>query len=77
MNSQSIEILNAIVKLKEVENGYNCLVITHSNICSSHHNAPGSFLSFSNLTSEDFFEIYRYKKRLEEDKDKEAKSDGS
>lgn len=70
MNNQSIKILNAIMKLEGAENGDKHLVITHSNKYSSHHNEPGSFLSFSNLTSEDFFEIYRYKKGLEENKDR-------
>jgi len=70
MNKQSIEILNAILHLEEATRGDRRLVITHTNIGSFHHNAPGSFLSFSNLTSEDFFEIYRYKKSLEESKDR-------
>jgi len=74
MNKQSIEILNAVIKYNPLHNNYDKnLVIMHSRgtflVCKLH----GPFLSFEDLTSEDFFEIYRYKKSLEESKDNKGK----
>ena len=75
MNKRTIEILNAIIKNDELNGNYDDhLVIIHQNHWSSRiSTTKGPFMSFSNLTSEDFFEIYRYKKSLEESKDKEGK----
>jgi len=70
MNKQSIEILNAIVNYNSINNGYDKrLVIIESRVVGFVNKANcGPFLSFEDLTSGDFFEIYRYKKSLEEKK---------
>ena len=74
MNKQSIEILNAVVNYNPLHNSYDknlVIIYPKSTALMSKTHAP--FLSFEDLTSEDFFEIYRYKKSLEESKDKERK----
>lgn len=75
MNKQSIEILNAITKYNELHNGDDRrLVIIESRVIGYiNRRNCGPFLSFEDLTSEDFFEIYRYKKSLEESKDRKRK----
>lgn len=75
MNKRTIEILNAIIRNDELNGNYDDhLVIIYQNSWSSRISTPrGPFVSFNNLTSEDFFEIYRYKKRLEESKDEEKR----
>ena len=67
MNKQSIEILNAIINNNVLSNGFDKrLVITENRSGVYNGNLPGPYLSFKDLTAEDFFEAYRYKKRLEE-----------
>lgn len=67
MNKQSIEILNAIVNYNPIHNNYDKnLVIMYPRSTGLMSKSHGPFLSFEDLTSEDFFEIYRYKKSLEE-----------
>lgn len=75
MNKRTIEILNAIIRNDELNGNYDDhLVIIHENHWSSRISTnKGPFVSFNNLTSEDFFEIYRYKKGLEESKDRVGK----
>jgi len=66
MNKQSIEILNAIVKYEQIHNNYDKnLVIMYPRGTALMSKSRGPFLSFEDLASEDFFEIYRYKKSLE------------
>jgi len=66
MNKQSIEILNAITKYKDLHKEDKRLVIIESRDASFMSGQKGPYLSFEDLTAEDFFEIYRYKKSLEE-----------
>ena len=68
MNKQSIEILNAITKYNELHNEYDkrLVIIESKDIGFISQKRCGPFLSFEDLTAEDFFEIYRYKKSLEE-----------
>jgi len=75
MNKQSIEILNAIVNYNSINNGYSkrLVIIESRSIGYINQKNCGPFLSFEDLTSEDFFEVYRYKKSLEESKDKKEK----
>ena len=74
MNKQSIEILSAILKYNILSNGFDKrLVIIENRTGTYKGNAPGPYVSVEDLTSEDFFEIYRYKKSLEESKDKKGK----
>lgn len=75
MSKQSIEILNAIVTFNEIKNGYDgrLVIIEPREAITSRGSKPGIFVSFDNLTSGDFFEIYRYKKGLEENEDKKRK----
>jgi len=74
MNSQTIEILNAIVKNDRCSNGLDRrLVIIENRVGTYCGNSPGPYVSVKDLTSGDFFEIYRYKKSLEESKDKKEK----
>lgn len=69
MNKQSIEILNAIINNNILSNGFDKrLVIIENRSGVYNGNLPGPYLSFKDLTSGDFFEIYRYKKSLEENK---------
>jgi len=76
MNKQSIEILNAIIKYNDLHIDDKRLVIIESkDIGFISQKRCGPFLSFEDLTSGDFFEIYRYKKSLEESKDRRRKSD--
>jgi len=76
MNKQSIEILNAITKYNDLHIDDKRLVIIESkDIGFISQKRCGPFLSFEDLTSGDFFEIYRYKKSLEESKDRRRKSD--
>ena len=74
MNKLSIEILNAIVNYNEINNEYSkrLVIIESKDIGFISQKRCGPFLSFEDLTSEDFFEIYRYKKSLEESKDKKG-----
>ena len=74
MNKQSIEILNAIVNYNPLHNNYDKnLVIIYSRSTALMSKTHAPFLSFEDLTAGDFFEIYRYKKSLEENKDKKEK----
>ena len=67
MNKQSIEILNAIVNYIEKNDEYDKrLVIIEPRTWRLTSKSIGPFLSFEDLTSGDFFEIYRYKKSIEE-----------
>ncbi|MBA7550498.1 hypothetical protein ES705_43014 [subsurface metagenome] len=70
MNKRTIEILNAIIKYNDLHIDDRRLVIIESRDTGFSSGAKGPYLSFEDLTSEDFFEIYRYKKGLEESKDK-------
>ena len=74
MNKQSIEILNAIVNYNEIKDNYDkrLVIIEAREAIRDRGSKPGVFVSFDNLTAEDFFEIYRYKKSLEESKDKKG-----
>ena len=68
MNKQSIEILNGILNYNEVHDNYDkrLVIIEPKEAITGSGRLPGGFVSFDNLTAEDFFEIYRYKKSLEE-----------
>lgn len=73
MNKRTIEILNAITKYNDLHTEDIRLVINESRDPCFMGEKRGPYLSFEDLTSEDFFEIYRYKKSLEENKDREGK----
>jgi len=75
MNKRTIEILNAVVNYNTKNNGYDrrLVIIESRSVGYVNRKNCGPFLSFEDLTSEDFFEIYRYKKGLEESKDKKEK----
>ena len=66
MNRQSIEILNAITKYNDLHINDRRVVIIESRDLGFMSGQKGPYLSFEDLTSGDFFEIYRYKKSLEE-----------
>ena len=72
MNKQSIEILNGILNYNEIHDNYDkrLVIIEPREAITSRGSKPGIFVSFDNLTSVDFFEIYRYKKSLEGEKSK-------
>lgn len=71
MNRRTIEILNAITKYDDLNIDDKRLIIIESReIGYVSRTKCGPFLSFEDLRSEDFFEIYRYKKGLEKSKDK-------
>jgi len=70
MNKRTIEILNAIIKYNDLHINDRRLVIIESRDTGFSSGTKGPYLSFEDLTSEDFFEIYRYKKSLEESEDK-------
>ena len=67
MNKQSIEILNGILNYNEIHDNYDkrLVIIGPREAITGRGSKPGIFISFDNLTSGDFFEIYRYKKSLE------------
>ena len=66
MNKQSIEILYAIINNNLLSDGLDRrLVITENRAGTYKGNLPRSYVSVKDLTSGDFFEIYRYKKNLE------------
>ena len=73
MNKQSIEVLNAIIKYNDLHKDDKRLVIIESRDMGFMSGQKGPYLSFEDLTSGDFFEIYRYKKSLEENKDKKGR----
>ena len=73
MNKRSIEILNAITKYNDLHIDDRRLVIIESRDTVFGSGQKGPYLSFEDLTSGDFFEIYRYKKSLEEGKDRKGK----
>jgi len=75
MNKRTIEILNAIVNYNSINNSYDKRLVIIESRCIGYVNQKncGPFVSFEDLTSGDFFEIYRYKKSLEESKDKKEK----
>ena len=75
MNKQSIEILNAIVKNDRLTDGYDKRLVIIEKRAGAYGGSslPGAYVSVVDLTSEDFFEVYRYKKSLEESKDKKEK----
>jgi len=68
MNKQSIEILNAIVNYNSINDDYDkrLVIIESRSVGYVNQKNCGPFLSFEDLTSGDFFEIYRYKKSIEE-----------
>ena len=71
MTKQTVKILNAILmneKLTDEDNRRLVIVEKLKNYMSD-DKRKDTFLSFENLTSEDFFEIARYKKGFEIDKD--------
>jgi len=72
MNKQSIEILNAIVNYNTINNSDDKRLVIIQSRCIGYVNQKncGPFVLFEDLTSEDFFEIYRYKKSLEMSKEK-------
>lgn len=73
MNKRTIGVLNAITKYNNLHIDDRRLVIIEPRgigFVSQKNCEP--FLSFEELTAEDFFEIYRYKKSLERDKDKKG-----
>jgi len=74
MNKQSIEILNAITKYNSLNSNYDkrLIIIEPKEAITGRGSKSGVFVSFDNLTSEDFFEIYRYKKSLEESEDRKG-----
>ena len=67
MTRTSIKILNAIIENKPLNDEYDCklIIIEKIKFDSRLNVTSGAFLSFDNLTADDFFEIYRYKKSLE------------
>ena len=69
MNKQSIEILHAILNYNEISNSYSkrLVIIESKEAITCRGSKPGVFVSFDNLTSGDFFEIYKHKKSLEEE----------
>jgi len=75
MDKQSIEILNGILKYDEIHDNYDkrLVIIEPKEAITGRGSKPGVFVSFNNLTSGDFFEIYRYKKSLEENENKKGK----
>jgi len=73
MNKQSIEILNAITKYNDFHIDDKRLVIIESRDTGFSSGKKGPYLSFEDLTSEDFFEVYRYKKGLQENEDRKGK----
>ena len=74
MNKQSIEILHAVTNNDILSGQFDRrLVIIENRIGTYAGNSPGPYVSVMDLTTEDFFEIYRYKKSLEESKDKKEK----
>ena len=75
MTRQSIEILSAILKYDELKDNYDkrLVIIEPKEAITGRGSKPGVFISFDNLTSGDFFEIYRYKKSLEENEDRKGK----
>jgi hypothetical protein len=72
MTKQSIEILNGILNYNEIHDNYDkrLVIIEPREAIPDRGSKPGVFVSFDNLTSGDFFEIYRYKKGLEGEKSK-------
>lgn len=72
MTNQSIEILNGILNYNEVHDNYDkrLVIIEQREAITGRGSKPGVFISFDNLTAEDFFEVYRYKKSLEISKEK-------
>ncbi|MCK4447571.1 MAG: hypothetical protein KAW56_10880 [Candidatus Marinimicrobia bacterium] len=67
MTKTSIEILNAIVNFNSINNNYDgrLVIIEPKEAITDRGSKPGVFISFDNLTSDDFFEVYRYKRSLE------------
>jgi len=73
MNRQSIEILYNVANYTNLNNNYSKrLIIIEPRGTALISKSIGPYLSFEDLTAEDFFEIYRYKKSLERDKDKKG-----
>lgn len=72
MTKQTVQILNAILMNEKLTDSIcQKLVIIEKNKFDSRLNvASGAFLSFDNLTSEDFYEIARYKKGFEIDEER-------
>lgn len=68
MTNQSIEILHGILNNNEIHDNYDkrLVIIEPKEAITGRGSKPGVFVSFDNLTAEDFFEVYRYKKRIEE-----------
>ena len=74
MNKQSIEILYNTLNYTDYNDGYGKrLVIIEPRGTALISKSIGPYISFEDLTSGDFFEIYRYKKSLEEDEDGKEK----
>ena len=71
---QSIEILYKALNYESLNGPFSKrLVIIEPRGTALISTNIGPYVSVMDLTSEDFFEIYRYKKSLEESKDKERK----
>ena len=71
MNKQNIEILYAIVNNNILSGRFEKrLVIIQNRSGTYNGNSPGPYVSVEDLTSGDFFEIYRYKKSLEKEEAK-------
>ena len=73
-NRRSIEILYNILNYTDYNDGYSKrLVIIEPRGTALISKSIGPYLSFEDLSSGDFFEIYRYKKSLEENEDEKRK----
>lgn len=73
MNKRTIGILSAITQYNDLHiDNRRLVIIEPGGIGFVNQKSCGPFLSFEELTAEDFFEIYRYKKSLERDKDKKG-----
>ena len=71
---QSIEILYKALNYESLNGSYNKrLVIIESRDTALISTNIGPYVSVMDLTAEDFFEIYRYKKSLEENEDRKGK----
>jgi len=74
MNKQNIEVLHAVANNNILSGQFDRrLVIIENRVGTYCGNSPGPYVSVIDLTSEDFLEIYKYKKSLEESKDKGRK----
>jgi len=71
---QSVEILYKALNYESLDKNHDKrLVIIEPRSTTLISKSIGPFLSFEDLTAGDFYEIYRYKKSLEEDKNRKGK----